>query len=1122
MDRALRLSALGCISFLFFAGLIRAQKTITDSGPRRPELVLQTGHTTRINCVAFGPEGKWLASGGADNQIKLWDVASGRELRSLNGHTGWIKSLAVSSDGLWLASGSNDRTIKVWNVTTGMEVRNFTGHTAPIESLAFSFNGRWLASGSADGIIRIWDLSTGKEMQMLKGHVSFVTALAFTTDGRALISGGMEGTVVIWDTTSWNVTRRLEKELGRITSVAVSADLKWLAAGSLDGQVFLWELASLRQQVVFSRPSSVLAIAFAPDGMLLAGWKDGTAKGWSLTGRKETSSVEAGVDSYEAVALAFSADGRLLASGSGNRTIGVRDLTGKTASRTLESNSAGFYAVAFSDDGRWLASGSNDRSVRLWQTATGREMPRLLGHNGWVATLAFSSDSRLLASGSISGGIKIWDVTTSRAIRDLKGHTGSVNSVAFSPDGKWLVSGGSDQALRVWNLADGREARTLSGHTGEVTTVAFTRDGRLLGSGSLDKTIRLWDVTTGTTLATLENPAGQINAIAFSSDNLWLAAGGDDRTVTLWDLRTRRAGRALTGHAGDILAVAFSKDGRRLASAATDQTAKVWDVQTGKEENTLRGHSANVNSVHFSSDSHWLVSASEDGSMLVWDAASGARMATLLSMRDGDEWLVVTPDGLFDGSPASWNRILWRFDQSSFKVAPVEAFFSEYYYPGLLAEIFRGKAPRATQDISQKDRRQPQIKLTLAGARPAADAIATRNVKITIAINDVAPSKEYDTDAGARDLRLFRNGLLVKSWPGDVLNARNQTSVEATIPIVAGENRLIAYAFNRDNVKSEDSALILTGSSDLKRTGTAYLLAIGVGQYANPEYNLNYSVADAEELGAQLRSQQESLGRYQPVEVIPLLNREATKANILLALKRLAGTETGELPPGAPLVLAKIKPAQPEDAVIVYFSGHGTAQKDHFYLIPHDIGYQGSRTALDAEGLREILAHSVSDSELEETLRSVDADQLLLVIDACNSGQALEAAEKRRGPMNTRGLAQLAYEKGMYILTASQSMEVAFESEALKHSYLTYALVEEGIKGASADLDRNGDVSLSEWFDYAAGRVPQLGRQKKKQGKQLEESDPDEVRVQRPRMFYSRDAGAQRLVIARFSTARSQ
>src|SRR5687768_10127908 len=110
----------------------------------RPELVLQTGHTTRINAVVFSPDGKWIASGGSDNQIKIWDISSGRELRSLNGHTGWVKSLAVSSDGLWLASGSNDRTIKVWNVLSGEAAHSFAGHAGPIESLAFSSNGRWL------------------------------------------------------------------------------------------------------------------------------------------------------------------------------------------------------------------------------------------------------------------------------------------------------------------------------------------------------------------------------------------------------------------------------------------------------------------------------------------------------------------------------------------------------------------------------------------------------------------------------------------------------------------------------------------------------------------------------------------------------------------------------------------------------------------------------------------------------------------------------------------------------------------------------------------------------------------------------------------------------------------
>ena len=203
--------------------------------------------------------------------------------------------------------------------------------------------------------------------------------------------------------------------------------------------------------------------------------------------------------------------------------------------------------------------------------------------------------------------------------------------------------------------------------------------------------------------------------------------------------------------------------------------------------------------------------------------------------------------------------------------------------------------------------------------------------------------------------------------------------------------------------------------------------------------------------------------------------------------------------------------------MIFYFSGHGTAQDDRFYLIPHDLGYAGQRSRLDSAGLANILAHSISDLELEEALRNVDVDQLLLIIDACNSGQALNAEDERRGPMNARGLAQLAYEKGMYILTASQSDEVAFESAGLKHSYLAYALVEEGIKSGAADEDNDGQVFLKEWFDYATERVPRIGGGKKQTGKQLEEVDADEQRVQRPRVFNMRDGGAERFEVARLA-----
>ena len=283
-------------------------------------------------------------------------------------------------------------------------------------------------------------------------------------------------------------------------------------------------------------------------------------------------------------------------------------------------------------------------------------------------------------------------------------------------------------------------------------------------------------------------------------------------------------------------------------------------------------------------------------------------------------------------------------------------------------------------------------------------------------------------------------------------------------------------------------------------------------------------MADAKDFGEEVQRQQLKLGKFASVVVAPLMDQEATKANILAAFGRLSGISVVGAPvPGLPAVLEQLKPTQPEDAVLLYFAGHGTAQQQRFFLIPHDLGYEGARTDLDQNGLQQILTHSISDQELESTLEGVDAGQLLLVIDACNSGQALEADEKRRGPMNSKGLAQLAYEKGMYILTAAQSFQAAQEVAQVGHGLLTYALVEEGLKQFAADSNpRDEQVLAREWLDYATERVPlmQIERlaEAKRAGREIAVSKEEAVvvqRQQRPRVFYRREIEAQPLVVAK-------
>ncbi len=289
--------------------------------------------------------------------------------------------------------------------------------------------------------------------------------------------------------------------------------------------------------------------------------------------------------------------------------------------RTLEGHTNVVFSIAFSPDGRTLASGSWDRRIKLWDAATGREIRTFTGHTGWVRSVAFSPDGRTLASGSWDRTVKLWDVVTGRELRTLR-HTNTVWSVAFSPDERTLASGG-DAMITLWDVATGQELRTLTGHTNTVWSVAFSPDGTTLASGSGDRTIKLWDVATGREVRTLTTHTWQDSSVAFSPDGRTLASGWG-RDIKLWDVATGRELRTLTGHTATVNRVAFSPDGWTLASGSgyPDNTIKLWDVATWRELRDLTGHTNTVYSVAYSPDGRTLASGSGDHTIKLWDVVA--------------------------------------------------------------------------------------------------------------------------------------------------------------------------------------------------------------------------------------------------------------------------------------------------------------------------------------------------------------------------------------------------------------------------------------------------------------------------------------------------------------------
>ena len=611
----------------------------------------------------FSDDGRWVLAQRDLCTLGLWEVSSGRCVRNFERHPGWVTSVTFSSNGRWALSGtrvgpggscdSKEPALCLWEVSSGRCLRTFTGHTDKVTSVSLSGDGRWALSGSDDKTLRLWEVSSGRCIRTFEGHTDRVNSVCLSRDGRWALSGAgvfignKESKVRMWEVASGRCLRTFEGHTGEVESVCFSGDGRWALSGSYDKTLRLWEVADITEPgpAILSKPqaTSVLHSRQSAHEQALAETARYLQRGdfsAALRGLQKARSqpgYERSPQALDLLANLYQKLGRVTLKGGWLQ----RTLVGhEPAVHSVSGHKYGVTSASLSEDGRRALSVGLDETLRFWEVSSGRcvrSVQHYQEHTGWrVCSVCLSADGRWALSGSEDRKVYLWDVSSGRCVRTFEGHSRDVSSVCFSGDGRWALSGSKDRTLRLWEVATGRCLRTFEGHNASVDSVCMSADGRWAFSGSEDWkhfAPRLWEVSSGRCLRTFEGHSRGVTSVCLSADGRWALSGSEDHTLLLWEVASARCVRTFEGHTDRVNSVCLSADGRwALSGSGTrpraellrddacikENTLRLWEVSTGRCLRIFEGHTEGVTSVCLSRDGRWALSGSTDNTLRVW------------------------------------------------------------------------------------------------------------------------------------------------------------------------------------------------------------------------------------------------------------------------------------------------------------------------------------------------------------------------------------------------------------------------------------------------------------------------------------------------------------------------
>ena len=1068
---------------LIFSLLFSAISFLSFSD-NKPEVVLTTGHGDQINAMVTSPNGRFLASAGNNKIIKIWEIATTQEYRTISGMDGRINQLIFASDNVHLAGLTSHGELIVWNVLTGEQIYKYL-NGGMMNGVAFSNDNKRLYHSSGNSLLSITDLETGKLTEQKVVSVS----LAVDTNKSMIYSYDQLGNIIYFSLDSETIVKEVklfDKFVFPFSRTDVSPDGKYLATGFRDSTLRIYDTDL--HKFVFESPTTTLIkdVKFDPkERYLYVALTNGVVQVIDYKDFKIKKEFKEGM--YTAQCLTAHPDGEIVIMANHN-IIRFYNVKRNKSFKTLGGKVSPIQNMAYDPNGDYLAVATNKIKIEIWDLKLNKRISTVDG----FFPCEFTPDGKHLIAQMFNTSIGIWNAENGVLENELPTGYKLQRAVSVSPDGKYIAGGGMDMSVTIWELESKKKVATLKGHTGIITGIDFHPTEPWIASTSYDQTCKVWNFKTKKEIQSFSDQIICVSDVKFSPDGKHIATSAWDKTILIRDTESWSIKHKLEGHTNMITTIDFNSDGTVLASGASnnavaeyDNSVRFWDVNTGAEKCKIQDHYNGVSQVVFDITNDRVFSSSEDGTIKINDYKKCEVIATYVAI-NGEDFMIYTPDNYYIASKNALKGIAFRINN---ELVPFEQFDVYLNRPDIVAARIE-KSPdqliKAYNYLYKKRLRKLNLEegdLKLDYQLPkivneSTSAIATTDKSLKFWV------KAWDDKYQISQINVFVNDVPVFGQKGyRPTESVKSIRKEFNIPLVLGENKIQISCINSNGAESmyETMEIIRQGE---KEKHDLYIVGIGISTYQDSRFNLTYPTKDAKDM---VNKMNESSDLYDNVHTKLLLNEDATVENFE-GLREFFATSTYE------------------DLAVIFIAGHGVLDVnfDYFYgTYDMDFNAPGER------GLPYDKIHAL--------LNELTPYKKLLIMDTCHSGE-LDKEEIEEGPpveleegdvefraagVSVRKKKGFGFDNsveimqdmfsdtrkgsGATVISSAGGAEYAMESAQWKNGLFTYTFLS-GLSSSSTDLNADGMIQVSEIRAYVNHRVEELSK-----GKQIPSSREENI-----------------------------